>query len=66
MFAANLTEPNSSLWFGFGSIFEQFGEDDAAIAAYHRVTLPDGALNPVDTYNLAQARLKKLRPDGTQ
>jgi Tfp pilus assembly protein PilF len=60
MAAGNQAEPNASVWFGFGSIYEQLGENDAAIAAYHRVTAPDGAINPIDTYNPAQASLKRL------
>jgi hypothetical protein len=36
------------------------GESDAAIAAYREVTRPDGAVNPIDTYNLAQTHLKTL------
>ena len=57
--AGNQAEPNSSVW--FGRIYEQFGENDAAIAAYRKVTPPDGLINPIDTYNLAQTRLKSLR-----
>ena len=58
--AGNQAEPNSSVWFGFGSIYEQFGEDDPAIAAYRKVTPPEGPINPIDTYNLAQTHLKNL------
>ena len=61
MAAGNQAEPNPAVWFGFGIIYEQLGEDDAAIAAYHRVTAPDGTISPIDTYNLAQASLKRLR-----
>jgi tetratricopeptide (TPR) repeat protein len=60
MSAGNQAEPNSAVWFGFGSIYEQLGESDAAIAAYREVTRPDGAVNPIDTYNLAQTHLKTL------
>jgi Tfp pilus assembly protein PilF len=60
MSAGNQAEPNSSVWFGFGSIYEQFGENDAAIAAYRKVTPPEGPINPIDTYNLAQTHLKNL------
>jgi Flp pilus assembly protein TadD len=63
MAAGNQAEPNSSVWFGFGSIYEQLGEDDAAIAAYRRVTAPEGTISPIDTYNLAQASLKRLHSD---
>jgi tetratricopeptide (TPR) repeat protein len=61
MAAGNQTEPNSSVWFGFGSIYEQFGETEAAIAAYRKVTPPEEPINPIDTYNLAQTHLKDLR-----
>jgi tetratricopeptide (TPR) repeat protein len=60
MSAGNQTEPNSAVWFGFGSIYEQLGEDDAAIAAYRKVTPPDWPISPIDTYNLAQGHLKNL------
>jgi hypothetical protein len=36
-----------------------FGENDAAIAAYRKVTPPEGLINPIGTYNLAQTRLKR-------
>ena len=61
MTAGHEADPNSAVWFGFGSIYEQFGENDAAIAAYRKVTPPEGPINPIDTYNLAQTRLKGLR-----
>jgi tetratricopeptide (TPR) repeat protein len=62
MAAANLAEPNSAVWFGFGSIYEQFGANDAAIAAYRKVTRPETTIvDPVDTWVLAQARLKSLQ-----
>jgi thioredoxin-like negative regulator of GroEL len=61
MVAANLAEPNSAAWLGFGSIYEQFGADDAAIAAYRKVTKPDSnPIDPTDTWVLAQVRLKSL------
>jgi tetratricopeptide (TPR) repeat protein len=60
MSAANQAEPDSAVWFGFGSIYEQLGENDAAIAAYRKVTPPVAPINPVDTYNLAQTHLKTL------
>ncbi|WP_433971035.1 DUF3857 domain-containing protein [Tunturiibacter lichenicola] len=60
MSSANLTEPNSAVWFGFGSIYEQFGENEAAIAAYQKVTPPDGEMSPIDTYSLAQFHLRGL------
>jgi len=61
MAAANLAEPNSAVWFGFGSIYEQYGADDAAIAAYRKVTKPESTpIDPTDPWVLAQVRLKFL------
>jgi tetratricopeptide (TPR) repeat protein len=61
MSAGNISEPNSAIWYGFGSIYEQYGVKDAAIAAYSKVEKPEGRIDPVDTYVLAEARLKALR-----
>jgi tetratricopeptide (TPR) repeat protein len=61
MAAANLTLPNSEVWFGFGSLYQQYGVDDAAIAAYEKVEKPTGYIHAGDTYLLAQARLKELK-----
>ena len=61
MAAANLAEPNSAVWLGFGYIYEQFGADDAAIAAYRKVTKPESTpIDPTDPWVLAQAHLKSL------
>ncbi|MGD0734700.1 MAG: DUF3857 domain-containing protein [Terracidiphilus sp.] len=60
MTVANLSEPNSSVWFGFGAIYEQYGVNDAAINAYRKVEKPEGAIGSTDTYILAQTRLKAL------
>lgn len=60
MASANLSEPNSETWYGFGSIFEQYGVNDAAIAAYKKVEKPEGRIYLTSTYMLAQARLKAL------
>lgn len=61
MAAANLAEPNSAIWFGFGSIYEEYGADDAAIAAYRKVTKPESTpIDPTDTWVLAQSHLKSL------
>ncbi len=57
MAAANLVEPDSQVWFGFGLIYEQFGDRAAAAAAFKRVEKPTGPLDPVDTYVLAQTHL---------
>ena len=56
----NLSEPNSAVWYGFGSIYEQYGVNDAAIEAYKKVERPEGRLGPTSTYALAQLRLKAL------
>jgi tetratricopeptide (TPR) repeat protein len=61
MKTAELVEPNSEVWFGFGSLYEQYGVNDSAIAAYEKVEKPEGRISPSDTYVLAQARLKALK-----
>jgi tetratricopeptide (TPR) repeat protein len=60
MEADNLIEPNPAIWYGLGSIYEQYGVSDAVIAAYRKVRRPDGRLSPDDTYVLAQMRLRAL------
>jgi tetratricopeptide (TPR) repeat protein len=60
MAVANLSEPNSETWYGFGSIYEQYGVNDAAIAAYKKVEKPEGRISPTSTYTLAQSRLKAI------
>jgi tetratricopeptide (TPR) repeat protein len=61
MAASNLSEPNSEIWYGFGSIYEQYGVNDAAIEAYGKVNKPEGPIDPTATYILAQIRLKAIR-----
>jgi len=60
MTIANLSEPNQEAWYGFGSIYEQYGVNDAAVDAYKRVQKPEGRIGPTSTYVLAQVRLKAL------
>jgi tetratricopeptide (TPR) repeat protein len=60
MAVSNIAEPNSEAWYGFGSIYEKYGINDAAIEAYRKVEKPMGAIAAADTYVLAQARLKAL------
>ena len=60
MTAANLSEPNSEAWYGFGSIYEKYGVNDAAIEAFRKVEKPEGRTGPTSTYVLAQSRLKAL------
>jgi tetratricopeptide (TPR) repeat protein len=61
---ANLSVPNSELWYGFGSIYEQYGITNAAVNAYSKVEKPIGRIGPTSTYLLAQTRLKALKNGG--
>ncbi len=60
MTSANLSEPNTEVWFGFGLIYEQYGINDAAIEAFRKVEKPDGPIDPTSTWILAQNHLKSL------
>jgi tetratricopeptide (TPR) repeat protein len=60
MASANLSEPNSEAWYGFASIYEQYGVNDAAIEAYKKVEKPEGRIGSTSTWRLAQSRLKAL------
>jgi len=60
MVAANLTQPNDSVWYGLGSIYEQYGVNDAAIEAYRKVEKPTGHISSIDTWLLAEKRLAAL------
>jgi hypothetical protein len=60
MSTGNLEVPNSAIWYGFGRIYEEYGVNDAAAAAYQRVERPDGVIDPTGTFVLAQSRLKAL------
>ena len=58
----NLDEPDPDYWYAFGLIAEQYGERDAALADYARVTKPKRAVEiPESSYYLAQVRLRVLR-----
>ena len=59
----DLSLPNSAVWYALGLVYEQYGVDDAAIAAYEKVEKPEGQIDPEDTYLLAQARLKALKAE---
>jgi tetratricopeptide (TPR) repeat protein len=61
MDAAGLGQPNSAVWFGFGALYEQYGVTGAAVEAFRKVKKPEGRIDPVDTYVLAQAHLKELK-----
>ena len=60
MDAAGSAEPNGDAWFGFGQIYEQYGEKAAAAAAYRRVRKGLNADDPLDTYLLAQMHLNAV------
>ncbi len=60
----NLDEPDDNYWYAFGRIAEQYGERDAALANYARVTKPKRASEiPSSSYHLAQVRLQSLRSE---
>ena len=64
MDAMNLNEPDNNFWFAFGRIAEQYGERDAAIADYSRVTKPKSEYeNSASPYRLAQLRLQALHAE---
>jgi transglutaminase-like putative cysteine protease/Flp pilus assembly protein TadD len=60
MTAADLEEPNSAVWFGFGEIADQYGEIEAARTLYSRVEKSKMEA-PGTNYSLAQKRLEALR-----
>ena len=60
MTVASLSEPDSSVWYVLGSIYDQYGVTDAAIEAYRKVEKPEVRIGPTSTGLLAQARLKAL------
>jgi tetratricopeptide (TPR) repeat protein len=61
MRAFNMAVPNDAVWFGYASLYEQYGIDDAAIEAYEKVEKPEGRVGATSTYLLAQTRLKALK-----
>lgn len=63
MSAGHIEEPDSAIWYGFGRIYEAYGESEAAVAAYRQVKKPNGVIGPTDTFVLAQSRLKALHAD---
>jgi len=64
MYAGNMAEPNSAVWFALGLIYEQYGAKTAALDAYRRVEAHEfdnhTYIAPSSTYNLAQDRMKEL------
>lgn len=60
MEVAGLAQPNGDIWYGFGRIYEQYGEVAEAAAAYRRVEKSKNVDDPLDTYRLAQIRLNAM------
>ncbi|MDP9051007.1 MAG: DUF3857 domain-containing protein [Acidobacteriota bacterium] len=64
MYAGHMTEPNSSVWYALGLIYEQYGARTAALAAYGKVEAHEADdhayIDPTSTYVLAQARITSL------
>jgi tetratricopeptide (TPR) repeat protein len=64
MYAGNMPEPNSEVWYALGLIYEQYGAKTAALGAYRRVQAHEfddhTYVYPVSTYVLAQDRIRDL------
>jgi tetratricopeptide (TPR) repeat protein len=64
MYAGNMAEPNSEVWYALGLIYEQYGARTAALDAYRRVQAHEfddhTYIYPVSTYVLAQDRIREL------
>jgi tetratricopeptide (TPR) repeat protein len=64
MYAGDMSEPDSEVWYALGLIYEQYGARTAALDAYQRVEaheLDDHTyIDGESTYVLAQARIKSL------
>ncbi|HKF23313.1 MAG TPA: DUF3857 domain-containing protein [Candidatus Angelobacter sp.] len=60
MDVADMEEPDSEIWFGFGKIAEQYGENDAARVMYGRVEKPKIEY-PGTSYSMAQQRLAAIK-----
>lgn len=62
MDSADLDEPDDIYWYAFGRIAEQYGEREAAIADYSRVSKPKTDIEiSTSSYHLAQIRLQGLQ-----
>ena len=56
------TSPIANYWYAFGRIAEQYGEREAALANYARVTKPERATQiPDSAYYLSRVRMQTLR-----
>ncbi|MGB7190675.1 MAG: hypothetical protein WBD10_11095, partial [Acidobacteriaceae bacterium] len=64
MYAGSIAQPDSSVWYALGLIYEQYGADKAALAAYEKVKAHEfddhTYIDPMSTYLLAQQRIKAL------
>jgi tetratricopeptide (TPR) repeat protein len=64
MYAGNMPEPNSQVWYALGLIYEQYGAKGAALDAYRRVQAHEfddhTFIDPASTYFLAQDRIREL------
>jgi len=58
----NMTEPNDSMWYLLGLLYENYGSTDAALDAYAKVKKPIVYAAPTSTWILAQNRIKALHP----
>jgi len=60
-----MDKPDSSLWYVFGRIAENYHQSDAAVACYKRVEWTEKfEPDPTATYSLAQKRLNGLQGTG--
>ena len=70
MYAGNIAQPDSSVWYALGLIYEQYGADKAALAAYQKVQAHEfdnhTYIDPMSTYLLAQERIKALESNTTE
>jgi len=64
MNADSIVQPNSSVWYALGLIYEQYGAKPAALDAYRRVKAHDlddhTFIDPLSTYVLAQDHIHAL------
>ncbi|MGD0736198.1 MAG: DUF3857 domain-containing transglutaminase family protein [Terracidiphilus sp.] len=64
MYAGNMAEPNSEVWYALGLIYEQYGAKTAALDAFHRVQAHEfddhTYIGTTSTYVLAQNRIREL------
>ncbi len=60
MKVAGYDEPDTAVWLALGLIAEQYGEYEAARAAYARGEKPKGEASPISSYALMQLRVKAI------